>query len=380
MSRSRSEETYQTIKQADDAQSPICLQRGGNIDVYVSAKYQKANLIRKKTSRLVFEGLNSGECKIAVVSKSNYETFRRNNEVNPNWYVVRELPSSSENNSPRLPFFASLVCCFLMKLFHLLFHLLQFLVVVRYVLEAWHHFAPLHFFCYYSISTQFFLFIHRSGRIEQYVPSGLATTVDTGDYCTSLIDHVLDYHIMDLKFDGYFDRVIGDHFKETGDPRCVNKEKLDLLEEEEKEDSLYGLGDDTTSLSMYEMSGIFIVHAGFCALALLLAMFKFYRARKDKVHSSLRSLVEIGSLTRPKKSESSGTALGGATVIASDGETPRSVYHCSGLEPVAKGSDHQRSSETIGNNQYAVVERNKDDVSFFPLMRDQSFIERRLSV
>jgi len=65
--------------------------RGSNIDVYVSANYPTANLIRKRSSLLVFEALNAGECEVAVVSKSNYETFRRNNEVNPNWYVEREL-------------------------------------------------------------------------------------------------------------------------------------------------------------------------------------------------------------------------------------------------------------------------------------------------
>lgn len=30
-----------------------------------------------------------------------------------------------------------------------------------------------------------------SGRVEAFVPSGIGTSVDTGTFCTSLVDHVL---------------------------------------------------------------------------------------------------------------------------------------------------------------------------------------------
>jgi len=236
------------------------------------------------------------------------------------------------------------------------------------------HRVVLRLFRYHSIPIHSSLLIQFLGRVEQYVPSGPATRVDTGEYCTSLIDHVLDYHIINMKFERYFDRVLGDYMKKTGDPRCVNEEVLDLLSEET---SLYDQDDDsTTSLSMYEMAGIFIVHAGFCVLALLLALFKFYRDRKEKVHSSLRNMIEIGNLRRPKENESSGTALGGETVITSDGETPKSVDPCSGLEPVSEGREHPQS-----HAGYDEAKGKNEEISFLPLlMRDQTAPKRQLSV
>lgn len=90
LSRSQPEVAYHTIREAAVVKTPICVQRGVNIDQYITAKYPTANLVRKRTSRLVFDGLNDGECEVAVVSKLDFEKFRRNNEVNSGcdlWYV-----------------------------------------------------------------------------------------------------------------------------------------------------------------------------------------------------------------------------------------------------------------------------------------------------
>lgn len=199
--------------------TPICLQEGVAIDQYVSNKYSSANLVRKRTSRLVFDALNEGECEVAVVSLLDYEKFRRNIDVNGDcslWW---------------------------------------------------------------------------SGRVEQYVLSGLATAVDTGDFCTSLIDHVLDYHIMQMKFDGFFVRVMNDYLTRTGDLSCVSEETaltVAALEEEEEE--------DTTSLTLREMSGIFIVHAFLCFFALALALVKFCCVRRKKIHQSVRTMISNRSL------------------------------------------------------------------------------------
>jgi len=224
VSRSQPEIAFHTIQEAAVVKIPICLQRGIAIDQYVSAKYPNANLIRKRTGRLVFDALNAGECEVAVVSLMDYENFRRKKEVNEN--------------------------C-----------------------QLWW-----------------------AGRVEQYVPSGLATAVDTGEYCTSLIDHVLDYHLLQMKFDGFFERVMGEFYERIGETNCASDTDIDLLAlgaERRQED-----GEDTRSLSLQEMSGIFIVHAALCIVSLLLAVGKFYVVRRKDVHSSVRRLFTDGTSLR----------------------------------------------------------------------------------
>jgi membrane protein implicated in regulation of membrane protease activity len=49
------------------------------------------------------------------------------------------------------------------------------------------------------------------GRVEQIVPSGIATTVDTGILCSSLINYVLDYHLTEMRADGFIDQMWEDH-------------------------------------------------------------------------------------------------------------------------------------------------------------------------
>jgi hypothetical protein len=51
------------------------------------------------------------------------------------------------------------------------------------------------------------------GRVEQIVPSGIATLVDTGVLCTSLISYVLDYHLTEMRADGFIDQMWEDHLE-----------------------------------------------------------------------------------------------------------------------------------------------------------------------
>jgi hypothetical protein len=114
------------------------------------------------------------------------------------------------------------------------------------------------------------------GRVEQYVPSGLASRVDTGNLCTSLVSHVLDLHLLEMDADGFLEVVWEEHLQKVGNHNCL-VEQSGASPGGEVED------DGTFSLSIQEMSGIFIVHAVLTSIAVLLAVFQFFMERRRAV-------------------------------------------------------------------------------------------------
>ena len=109
------------------------------------------------------------------------------------------------------------------------------------------------------------------GRVERYVPSGLATLVDTGSLCTSLVGFVLDYHLLEMQTDGFIERAWENYLERIGDINCPNSDStVGNVEEDE----------DTYSLSIQEMSGIFIVHGIFCSFAVLIASIQYIRKKR----------------------------------------------------------------------------------------------------
>jgi hypothetical protein len=115
------------------------------------------------------------------------------------------------------------------------------------------------------------------GRVEKYVPSGLASRVDTGFLCTSLVSHVLDLHLLEMDADDFLKEVWEEHLQKVGNQNCLVEQS--------------GAGPDeesTFSLSIQEMSGIFIVHAVLTSIAVLLAVFQFFMEKRRAV------LVEPG--------------------------------------------------------------------------------------
>ena len=57
-----------------------------------------------------------------------------------------------------------------------------------------------------SKSTNIGCTMKRVGRTWMIVPSGFATKVDTRDKCSSLIGHVLNYHLTVMNGDGFIER------------------------------------------------------------------------------------------------------------------------------------------------------------------------------
>jgi hypothetical protein len=117
------------------------------------------------------------------------------------------------------------------------------------------------------------------GRTEKIVPSGIATAVDTGILCSSLISYVLDFHLTQMKADGFLDRLWEEHLQKITDHDCDSSSSLATAA------GGSGVGDasaedETYSLSASELAGVFIIHVILATLAILMAIWSFWRTDK----------------------------------------------------------------------------------------------------
>ena len=215
--------TIDSVEQAVLMRAPICVQRGVNIDDYLSEKYPDAVLIRNEDKDELHQSLKGGKCPVAVVPVSEYEQFSRYSAVNGD--------------------------CSL----------------------KW------------------------SGKVEQIVPAGFASAVDSGTLCTSLVTHVLDLHLIEMKADGFIEKEWQAYLQRTGDHNCVVDVESTSNDEE-----------DTFSLGLAEMAGIFIVHALLLGLSVFVASYQRFRA--GRVARSKRHLGESApqdERSSPRSSNSS---------------------------------------------------------------------------
>ena len=104
------------------------------------------------------------------------------------------------------------------------------------------------------------------------LPAGFATAMDSGIMCTSLISYVMDYHLQQMKSDGFIDRAWQDHITRISTIKCGASEPS-LVE--------------NVSLTLKDMGGIFITHALMTMLALSLAILQYLYA-KFRVPGSTR--------------------------------------------------------------------------------------------
>lgn len=124
------------------------------------------------------------------------------------------------------------------------------------------------------------------GRVEHFVPSGMATLVDAGSLCTSLISYVLDYYLLEMQTDGFLERAWESHLEPVGDQVCYDLVDMEASVLSPDDD------EDTYSLSVEEMAGIFITHAAMSFVALSIALVQYYynkqRQTKDSPACSAR--------------------------------------------------------------------------------------------
>lgn len=112
------------------------------------------------------------------------------------------------------------------------------------------------------------------GRAEEISRGGLATIIDTGEFCTSLITHVVDFYMREMEYDGFINDAFTHYLDSISTYQCP------------EDDGSYFDIDETYKLTMKDMGGIFLWHFVAVMFALILAICKYYhRKRKNNTNT-----------------------------------------------------------------------------------------------
>ena len=145
-----------------------------------------------------------------------------------------------------------------------------------------------------------------------YYPGGFTTTVDTGTNCTSLISHVLDLHMNEIKEDGFLDNAWNDVYTKLGGQNCDDRRSEPNFPEE--------------PLGIDDMFGIFAFHALCSVVSVLLAFIFGRRNRRMAKEESIQTANR-----RPRQSAAATKyAVGGAATSSLRHRTHRTASKPSG--------------------------------------------------
>ena len=142
--------------------------------------------------------------------------------------------------------------------------------------------------------------LHSEGRIVEVVPAGLATAVDTGlQHCTSLISHVLDYHLTTMIDDGFLDLMWKSQLDHIATISCGSS----LYSTAGAAGSSTTFGEDTTySLTVKDVGGILILHVMISVVAITIAITQFYiKRRRGYIIGENRTISAAFGITRAKQ-------------------------------------------------------------------------------
>ena len=116
------------------------------------------------------------------------------------------------------------------------------------------------------------------GRAEAINGGGAATKIDIGEYCTSLVMHVLDIHFNEMHADGFIKEVWDKHVESLATNDC-------------NADSTYEVEEEGGSLRPIDVGGIFVIHVLISVFAVFLAMLerrrRNYREKYGKKHDEI---------------------------------------------------------------------------------------------
>jgi len=110
--------------------------------------------------------------------------------------------------------------------------------------------------------------LKRIGRTEQIRNGGFATSGDNGDFCTSVVSQVLDYHLLQMKADGFIEDALNS-FGRSGGHVCESPTALAMNK-----------STDSNSLNVHDMGGIFLFHAIICVVALACSLLRMFHRRR----------------------------------------------------------------------------------------------------
>jgi len=109
-------------------------------------------------------------------------------------------------------------------------------------------------------------------RVIQHLPSGFATAVDTGIYCTSLVSYVMNLYLQEMNADGFIHRAWRQHLSKISTIDCLAP-ALAVENVSEK---------DSFSLSPKEMGGIFGLHVCLTMVAVFFGVVDLLRKRMKR--------------------------------------------------------------------------------------------------
>ena len=132
--------------------------------------------------------------------------------------------------------------------------------------------------------------LHWIGRAETINSGGAAAMIDIGTHCTSLVLHVIDIHIHEMKVDGFIENAWGDYVESISTKRCVSGDASDET------------GPERNSLNPIDVGGIFLVHGAMCILAILVALME---KRSKKKNNCWNKTIERKQEGEKQKDESS---------------------------------------------------------------------------
>ena len=109
-------------------------------------------------------------------------------------------------------------------------------------------------------------------RAQVRISAGMATAIDTGRFrCTSLINAVLDYHLQQMIYDGFVEEAWTRHLRRIATVKC-----------EVPSGNVGSSFEETFSLGLNDVGGIFILHLILSSAAVILGLYRFYGAQSNR--------------------------------------------------------------------------------------------------
>lgn len=127
------------------------------------------------------------------------------------------------------------------------------------------------------------------GRVEEISSGGPATIVDTGEYCTSLISHVIEFYLREMYQDGFIANAYEQFLDSISTYQCP------------VEESNYFDDSEEYRLTMKDMGGIFLWHFVAVLIALLVAVGSHFWEKgqvdiRRNDEDEVRSVTEMSSI------------------------------------------------------------------------------------
>lgn len=145
------------------------------------------------------------------------------------------------------------------------------------------------------------------GRAVDISSAGPANAVDAGIYCTSLVGHVFEYYMKEMQHNGFIENAFENYVKSITTHQCPEQEETSSDTEE------------TISLTMVDMGGVFLVHGVACVVGLLVSILQRCCGTKRSDRGRMHNDENVEVVDQKVNEESGGNAIITARQLGSGG-------------------------------------------------------------